>query len=75
MAEHFKLDITNRSVRITVWNNVSENFAEEYSLALSGAKEEDSKPIDFDSLSPEMQSVFEQKINDDEDAPPKASIQ
>ena len=30
MAEHFKLEITNRSTKITTWTGVSQDFAEEY---------------------------------------------
>ena len=30
MAEHFKLEITNRSTKITTWTGVSDDFANEY---------------------------------------------
>lgn len=30
MAEHFKLEITNRSTKITTWTGVSSNFADEF---------------------------------------------
>lgn len=36
MADHFKLDITNRGTRITIFNNVADDFAEEYRTLLTG---------------------------------------
>ena len=35
MAEHFKLEITNRSTKITTWTGVSPDFAKEYRENLS----------------------------------------
>lgn len=63
MAEQFKLDITNRGVRITIFHNVSENFAAEYRALLSGNADNTSHDtttteLDWDNMTPAMKSVF-----------------
>lgn len=63
MAEHFKLEISNKSVRITTFNNVSENFAKEYREMLSGdivddETENGSTELDWDNMTPEMRTVL-----------------
>lgn len=47
MAEHFKLEITNRSTKITTWTGVSDDFAEEFreNLASSDTSSTDDKPM------------------------------
>lgn len=60
-TDHFKLDITNRSVRITIFSNVNENFAQEYRESLAGEKYNENVrtlDIDFDNMTPSMQTVF-----------------
>ena len=44
MAEHFKLEITNRSTKITTWTGVSDDFANEYKERLGV---DDSLPDDY----------------------------
>lgn len=44
MAEHFKLEITNRSTKITTWTGVSDDFANEYKERLGA---DDSLPDDY----------------------------
>ena len=44
MAEHFKLEITNRSTKITTWTGVSDDFANEYKGRLGT---NDSLPDDY----------------------------
>ena len=44
MAEHFKLEITNRSTKITTWTGVSADFANEYKERLGA---DDSLPDDY----------------------------
>ena len=44
MAEHFKLEITNRSTKITTWTGVSDDFANEYKERLGT---DDSLPDDY----------------------------
>ena len=44
MAEHFKLEITNRSTKITTWTGVSDDFANEYKERLGS---DDSLPDDY----------------------------
>ena len=61
MAEHFKLEITNKSVRITTFKNVSENFAKEYREMLSGEIVDDEAgtiELDSDDMTPEMRTVM-----------------
>ena len=61
-TDHFKLDITNRSVRITIFSNVNENFAQEYRETLAGRNDNENVrtiDIDFDNMTPAMQTVFE----------------
>ena len=59
MSEHFKLEITNRSIRITIFSGVSENFAQEYYEMLSPRDDSDDSPIDWDNMTPELRTVFE----------------
>ena len=59
MSEHFKLEITNRSIRITIFSGVSENFAQEYYEMLSPRDGGDDSPIDLDNMTPAMRTIFE----------------
>lgn len=47
MAEHFKLEITNRSTKITTWTGVSPDFADEFreNLMISDTVPSDNKPM------------------------------
>lgn len=47
MAEHFKLEITNRSTKITTWTGVSPDFADEFreNLMVSDTAPSDNKPM------------------------------
>lgn len=62
MSHHFKLEITNRSVRITVFNNVDVDFAKEYSELLGGVKDSDSDEktteLTYEKMTPAMRTVF-----------------
>jgi len=62
MSDQFKLEITNRGVRITILNNVNENFATEYrELLTGGSKNNDNTTtidLDFDDMTPAMRTVF-----------------
>lgn len=61
MATHFKLDMTNRSTRITIFSNVSDNFDEEYRNILSGSstnKSDDVKELEIDNMNWAMQNIF-----------------
>ena len=58
MAEHFKLEITNRSTKITTWTDVSPNFAEEYRANLSGLDDDASDVIDDKPMSDALKTVF-----------------
>ena len=55
MADHFKLEITNRSTKITTWTDVSPNFAEEYRDNLMSS---DDEPFDDKPMSDVLATVF-----------------
>lgn len=60
MAEHFKLEITNRSVKITTWHDVNDDFADEYAEILGiGRSNSETVEIDLDSMTDTMRTVFE----------------
>lgn len=61
-TDHFKLELTNRSSRVTIFSNVDENFAQEYREALAGENSihnDTTSDIDFDNMTPAMQTVFQ----------------
>lgn len=58
MAEHFKLEITNRSTKITTWTGVSPNFADEYRANFSGFDNVDTDVIDNKPMSDALKTVF-----------------
>ena len=58
MAEHFKLEITNRSSKITTWTDVSPNFADEYRANLSGLDDDASDVIADKPMSDALKTVF-----------------
>ena len=79
MANHFKLDMTNRSTRITIFKDVSDNFAEEYREILSGGSNQETNATN-EPMTPAMETVFseigkakseEAEISADADAKPK----
>lgn len=77
-TDHFKLELTNRSSRITIFSNVDENFAQEYREALAGENSnhnDTSSDIDFDNMTPAMQTVFKnasiEPPPDDKETPKK----
>lgn len=75
MAEHFKLEITNRSTRITTWTGVSEDFANEYKKCLGS---DDGLPDDYipEPMSDTLKTVlnpFPPK-NADKDKPNKNQL-
>lgn len=50
--EHFKLEITNRNMRVTIFSGVKEDFAESYHRLLSGNSDSDSDDKHSSSSSP-----------------------
>ena len=77
MAEHFKLEITNRSTKITTWTGVSQDFAEEFRECLT---QNDSLPNNYiwKQLSNDMGTVFapqpSKKSEDAEDNNGKGNV-
>ncbi len=55
MAEHFKLEITNRSTKITTWTDVSDDFADEFRENLTGS---DTSATDDKPMSDAMATIF-----------------
>lgn len=58
MAEHFKLEITNRSTKITTWTGVSPDFADEYRANFSGFDNVDTDVVDGKPMSDALKTVL-----------------
>lgn len=57
-TDHFKLEITNRSVRITIFSNVEDTFAEDYRTMLTGTSTTKVVDLDFSDMPPSLINVF-----------------
>ncbi len=73
MADHFKLEITNRSVRIMKLNNVKEDFATEYSELLSVDKHDKNAEINYDTMNQAMKNIFLNAKQADTETTPSTS--
>lgn len=58
MAEHFKLEITNRSTKITTWTGVPVDFADEYRMNLLGPDDSYSDDTEHKPMTDAMATVF-----------------
>lgn len=65
MAEHFKLEISNKSVKITTWTGVDADFADKFKNNLDSYKDDD---IDNKPMTDAMATVFADTEKLDSDA-------
>ena len=70
MAEHFKLEITNRSTKITTWTGVSPDFADEFreNLMVSDTAPSDNKPMS-DAMATIFSVANNSSLEDDKVSP------